>query len=194
MDFQRESNALAMNFSAKQAKAQMEFQERMSNTAHQREVQDLIQAGLNPVLSAKYGGSSSPSGASAQGVSSSGSKGETDTGMTTLFNGLIQAVVGQATALQTTAMNNQTSLETNKLTNSMMELVSRISASAQLGTANINAQSQQYMQRQLQEFEEKMKQKYPQTITGGASSLIDWITGVGKTENNNAKGTKKTVS
>lgn len=63
----RQSVALNNQWSAEQAQKMMDFQREMSNTAHQREMADLRAAGLNPVLSARLGGASTPNGAMASG-------------------------------------------------------------------------------------------------------------------------------
>jgi hypothetical protein len=52
--------------SAQAAQAQIDFQREMSNTAFQRQVEDLKAAGINPMMATHLGGSSTPQGAMPQ--------------------------------------------------------------------------------------------------------------------------------
>lgn len=86
-------------FESNEAKVNREWQEKMSNTAYQRAVEDMKLAGLNPVLAVSQGGASAstPSGSSARGASGSvSSRGSADP-LSDLFAGLIRLGAGLLT-------------------------------------------------------------------------------------------------
>lgn len=150
MRFQEAQNAKAMKFSEEQARLNREFQERMSSTSHQREVQDLIKAGLNPVLSA-LGGASTPSGSAASGVTSSGAAGTVDTSANNLLSSVLNALIGQETAIS----------------------VAEVQKSAALESANINARTQKSINDATIENQKYLAREYPQTYGGLISTYLN---------------------
>lgn len=106
-----------MAFNAEQAALTRSWQENMSNTAHQREVKDLIAAGLNPILSTGGQGAATPSGATATGKS-----GKVDESYSSAVAGYLQSLIASATQIN----------------------AAQISANAMLGSASMSAAASRY--------------------------------------------------
>ena len=134
MEFQRKSQQRTMDFNAKEAAKNRNWQKMMSDTAHQREVRDLMAAGLNPIL-AVNGGNGAPvgSGATASSTGSqSGAKGDTDTSSNAALVSLMSAVLNQRTQLEIADTNAKTNLAVAEKYNAISKYLGELQNSTNL--------------------------------------------------------------
>lgn len=141
-DWQGRQNQIAMDFNSAEARKNRDWQQMMSNTAHQREVEDLRRAGLNPILSASGGnGAAVTSGATASGVTSAGAKGDTDMSAAGALVSLLGTMWSAQTQLEATRISAQNNLAIAEKNNSTSQLVAEMYTSQAREAARLAAET-----------------------------------------------------
>lgn len=144
-DWQAQQNRIAMDFSAEEAAKNRDWQKMMSDTAHQREVKDLLAAGLNPVLSASGGnGAAVTSGATASGYTSSGSSASADTSANAAIVSLLGSLISSQTQLANTATSAVANLAVADKYNETSKYLGELQSQTSLSVANINRMASAY--------------------------------------------------
>ena len=105
-----ENTAKTFAFNSSEAQKERDWSSAMSNTSHQREVEDLKRAGLNPVLSSNGG---------AQSYSASSASGTAD-----------NSAVGLLASIYQTKMNNDNAVKLAKLQSANNVQIAKINAAA----------------------------------------------------------------
>lgn len=144
-DWQSEQARLAREFNSQEAAKNRDWQKMMSDTAHQREVADLVKAGLNPVLSVTGGnGAAVSSGATASTSAPSGAMGHIDSSGASAFVAFLGGLLNQMTQLETARVSAESNQAIADKYTAMSKYTADLQAQTQLNTATISAMASRY--------------------------------------------------